>query len=44
MNNKPKLITQDELHKLANKTVGNAQKIYVHYTPNEGTLVVKFLF
>ena len=44
MNNKPKIITQDELHKLASKTVNNARKIYLHYTPQEGAMVVKFLF
>lgn len=44
MNNQPKLITQEDLHKLASKTVGNAKKIYLHYTPQEGAMVVKFLF
>ena len=44
LNNQPKLITQEELHKLASKTVGSAKKIYVHYTPQEGAMVLKFLF
>ena len=44
METTPKLITQDELHKLASKTVGNAKKIYVHYTPQEKAMVIKFLF
>ena len=44
LNTQPKLITQEELHKLASKTVGNAKKIYLHYTPQEGAMVLKFLF
>ena len=44
LNTQPKLITQEDLHKLASKTVGNAKKIYLHYTPQEGAMVVKFLF
>ena len=44
LNTQPKLITQEDLHKLASKTVGNAKKIYLHYTPQEGAMVLKFLF
>ena len=44
LNNQPKLITQEDLHKLASKTVGNAKKIYLHYTPQDDAMVVKFLF
>ena len=41
---KTQAVTQKELHAIADEAIGNAKKIYIHYTPLEGAMVIKLLF
>ena len=41
---KAQAVTQKELHAIADEAIGNAKKIYIHYTPLEGAMVIKLLF
>ena len=41
---KTQAVTQKELHAIADEAIGNARKIYIHYTPLEGAMVIKLLF
>ena len=41
---KTQAVTQKELHAIADEAIGNAKKIYIHYTPQEGNMVIRLLF
>ena len=41
---KTQAVTQKELHAIADEAIGNARKIYIHYTPQEGAMVIRLLF
>ena len=41
---KTQAVTQKELHAIADEAIGNAKKIYIHYTPLEGAMVIRLLF
>ena len=41
---KAQAVTQKELHAIADEAIGNAKKIYIHYTPLEGAMVIRLLF
>ena len=41
---KLKQLPKKELHAIADEAIGNAKKIYIHYTPLEGAMVIRLLF